>query len=527
MNRRLLLRELTFGGRVAEEEGDRLDAYFVETDQWHRIVSGKVDVVFGAKGSGKSAIYTALLHRTDALFDEGTLLVPAEQPRGTPVFRDLLDEPPPSRLEFICLWKLYVLSLVAQALADYGIRNQAARRVLDAVRDARLLSDGRMTLRTRLRGVRDYVRRLLRPEALETFVELDPLTSMPASMGARIALAEPSASQRAAGGVSVDELLGLADDALAAEGLSVWVLFDRLDVAFAESRELESQGLRALFQAYLDLLPHSHIVLKVFLRSDIWRSITRGGFREASHITRQMTLRWTDSALLHLLSRRLLQSAELAAAYGVDPEIVVASAKAQRRFFDRLVAERVDRSRRLATFEWILAQVRDGTGQVAPRELIHLLARARELQLEKLERGENELSGETLLGAAALREAVAEVSAVRLEQTLFAEHPEARGVLQALEGEKTTHTLRSLAAIWQTTDEATALIAASLVDIGFFERRGTLRSPTYWVPFLYRPALALVQGSAEHDVARPSGTVAVDRGGRPRRPPPATRARPR
>ena len=76
MDRRLLLRELTFGGRVAEEEGDKLDAYFVETDQWHRIVSGKVDVVFGAKGSGKSAIYNALVHRTDALFDEGTLLVP-------------------------------------------------------------------------------------------------------------------------------------------------------------------------------------------------------------------------------------------------------------------------------------------------------------------------------------------------------------------------------------------------------------------------------------------------------------------
>jgi hypothetical protein len=504
MDRRRLLRELTFGGRVAEEEGDKLDAYFVETDQWHRIVSGKVDVVFGAKGSGKSAIYNALVHRTDALFDEGTLLVPAEQPRGTPVFRDLLDEPPRSQLEFICLWKLYVLSLVAQALVDYGIRNPAARRVLDEVRDARLLADGRMTLRTRLRSVRDYVRRLLQPEALETFVDLDPMTAMPASMGARIALAEPSASQRAAGSISVDDLLGLADDALAAEGLHVWVLFDRLDVAFADSRELEAKGLRALFQAYLDLMSHAHIVLKVFLRTDIWRAITRYGFREASHITRQMTLHWTDPALLHLVTRRLLQSKELTSAYGVEPDIVVASAKAQRRFFDRLVPERVDRSRQSGTFEWILAQARDGTGQVAPRELIHLLSRARELQLEMLERGEHDLKGETLLGPAALREAVPEVSAVRLEQTVFAEHPESRGVLRALEGEKTTHTLGSLAAIWQTTEETTALIAGSLVDIGFFERRGTLRSPTYWVPFLYRPALALVQGSAEHDQPRRS-----------------------
>ena len=36
-------------------------------------------------------------------------------------------------------------------------------------------------LRTRLRSVRDYVRRLLQPETLETFVDLDPMTAMPAS----------------------------------------------------------------------------------------------------------------------------------------------------------------------------------------------------------------------------------------------------------------------------------------------------------------------------------------------------------
>ena len=40
-------------------------------------------------------------------------------------------------------------------------------------------------------------------------------------------------------------------------------------------------------------------------------------------------------------------------------------------------------------------------------------------------------------------------------------------------------------------------IAEQLTEVGFFERKGTKDNPSYWVPFLYRDALNLVQGSAE------------------------------
>ena len=39
--------------------------------------------------------------------------------------------------------------------------------------------------------------------------------------------------------------------------------------------------------------------------------------------------------------------------------------------------------------------------------------------------------------------------------------------------------------------------ANDLADVGFFERRGTRDAPSFWVPFLYRDALNMVQGSAE------------------------------
>jgi ABC-type lipoprotein export system ATPase subunit len=84
MSKRDLLKQIDFGHRIAEEEGTALTSYFVETDNWRRLVNGEVDVVYGPKGSGKSALYALLVARTNDLFDRKTLLVPAENPRGTP-----------------------------------------------------------------------------------------------------------------------------------------------------------------------------------------------------------------------------------------------------------------------------------------------------------------------------------------------------------------------------------------------------------------------------------------------------------
>ena len=110
MDKRSVLLNMTFGGRVAEEEGDELKSYFVETEQWRRKIAGDVDVVYGPKGSGKSAIYSLLQSEFDTLrVKRRIVVIAAENPRGTPAFRDLVDDPPASEDEFRGLWKLYFL----------------------------------------------------------------------------------------------------------------------------------------------------------------------------------------------------------------------------------------------------------------------------------------------------------------------------------------------------------------------------------------------------------------------------------
>lgn len=81
--------------------------------------------MLGPKGSGKGAIYTTLLRSEDSFFDKGILLVPAEEPRGTPVFSNLTPDPPPSEAAFIALWKPYMRSLIGSVLVDYDEERSA------------------------------------------------------------------------------------------------------------------------------------------------------------------------------------------------------------------------------------------------------------------------------------------------------------------------------------------------------------------------------------------------------------------
>lgn len=60
-----VVKTVSFGARVAEEERADLASYFVETEQWRRVWAGTVDVVFAPKG-GARARSTQCLFRARA-----------------------------------------------------------------------------------------------------------------------------------------------------------------------------------------------------------------------------------------------------------------------------------------------------------------------------------------------------------------------------------------------------------------------------------------------------------------------------
>lgn len=491
-----VLQNLSVGSRVAEDEVDTLASYFVETDQFRRLVNGDIDIVFGSKGAGKSAIYSALLTRSDSMFDAGVTLVPGEIPRGTPAFRSVVASPPTSEEEFVAIWKFYILSLVGGLLDEYDVKDSSAQTVRRSLADAGL-AKGPGGLGGLVQRVRQYVTNAMRHGALETEMKLDPTTGAPVGLVGRITLGEPTPDDRSRGFISADDLLHMADESLRQSGYSVWVLFDRLDVAFAENAELEANALRSLFRVYLDLLAFDAIRLKIFLRSDIWNAITDGGFREASHITRTVSISWNEATLLNLVVQRLLANPLLIEYSRIDREQVRSDALRQREWFDSLVPDQIDSGRNPKTFEWIVGRVKDGLGVTAPREVIHLMDQARQAQLANLERGEAVPDGATIFTRIAFREALPEVSRVRLEQTIYAEYPNLKPYIEMLTSQKTNQSIETLTDIWQASRVDADAIASGLVDIGFFELRGSRSDPDYWVPFIYRSALEMVQGTAE------------------------------
>lgn len=492
MTKEDVLKASSFGERTAEEESTKLEKYFVETDEWRQLYSGEDDIVYGPKGSGKSALYALLSNRKDELFDRKILLLPAENVRGAPVFRDLVENPPTSENELRHLWKLYFASLIGYTLRDYGINNKPAKKLNSILEEAELIPKN-WTLGKVLRAVRDYIH----PDAFETGIDLDPTTGLPVGLKGKIIFSEPTKEQRDLDLISVDDLLRLAEESLTKVDYKIWVILDRLDVAFVASEELEGNALRSLFRVYLDLQALDRIALKIFLRDDIWSRISSKGFREASHITRSINIRWDKNTLLNLVVRRLLMNNNIVDYYDVDKDKIFSDIDEQKKFFYRVFPDQIDKgSKKPTALDWILSRIVDGSKENVPRELIHLLTAAKTIQLKKIETGVEIPDNEQLFSSSAFRDALNEVSTTRLENTIFAEYPDLKPWLESLEGEKTEQYPHSLSKIWSISEEDALIRAKKLTEVGFFEKRGSNQDPSFWTPFLYRPALNLSQGAA-------------------------------
>jgi hypothetical protein len=493
VTRKEVLMNMSFGERIAEEEERELAKYFVETEQWRQISNGRVDIVYGPKGSGKSALYALLQDKKGDLFNQNILMISGENPRGTTVFRDLVDDPPTSENEFVNLWKLYLLTLVGGLVREYAAGSAEATLLTTKLEDAQLLptSGG-------LKGLLKAVIKYVRPSEVRGEATLFDETSFKPSISGSVVFHQPGLEEQKQGKISVDELFVVANDALLKVNVKVWILLDRLDVAFAESAKFEAHALRALFKVYLDLLSYQQIQLKIFLRSDIWKRIMKDrGFREASHITKHTTIKWDKASLMNLMIRRAIQSSFVLEYVGMTAEEALSNVR-QEEFLNKLFPDQVDSgSNRSKTIDWILNRITDGSGLPAPRELIHFLNTTREEEMRSIELGGSEGDESTLFGRQAIKNALPEVSKVRLEQTLYAEYPDLRPYISALEREKSTQFVQSLSKIWHIDESQASDLAEQLTEVGFFEKTGDKDAPVYRVPFLYRPSLDLVQGAAD------------------------------
>ncbi len=188
---------------------------------------------------------------------------------GTTVFKDLVANPPTDETEFRDHWKLCFLTLIANHFREYGVSAAPAKKVISLLEESQLLPRdlSETPLRKLLRLVRDYVRRATEAESVEGGLNVDPTTGMTGVSG-KTTFRESAAPGQDRDAMLTDEVLELADTALEESDINLWLVLDRLDVAFAEDEKRERNALRALFRVYLDLQSLDHISLKTFPRND-------------------------------------------------------------------------------------------------------------------------------------------------------------------------------------------------------------------------------------------------------------------
>lgn len=493
MTKKELLESISFGESIAEQEADKLKNYFFQTDFWKSVRSGKNDIVYGAKGAGKSAIYMSLVNDIDNLFDESVLVSLAENPQGNTAFSNLTNDPPTSESEFVRLWKLYFLVITSRVLEEYDINDKSATRIRQILTDCNLIP-AQNKLASFLKVCYDFMKSFRNGKEISTTAEFDSMTGMYSGQKFSLSFGEPTKSDFEKGLIPIEHAFDLLEESLSNNKVNLWIIIDRLDVAFVESEELEVNALRALFKAYLDLAQYKSIKIKIFLRDDIWQKITNIGFREASHITKYQNLSWSKETLLNLLIRRVLDNPTLISEYNLDKEDILSDINKQEELFYMLFPNQVDLgSKKPATIDWALSRTRDGKGINTPRELIQLFSHARTIELKKLETGINNLENNQIISRQSLKEAVDEVSKQRIEQTIYAEFPTLREYIEKLRGDKADHTLETLSLKWSLQPSNTIKIIKELERIGFLEPRGD----NFRVPFMYRPYLEILQGSAE------------------------------
>lgn len=490
-----LIGNLDLGKSVAEFD-EALETYFIETNAFRELISDKIDIIAGDKGTGKTAIYKILHQKYTTLpMLDATEVIAAFNPIGNPVFQKLGEHDIQAEGEYIRMWKLYFLSLVGNWLLGVWDGNfTTSMGELDQLLkglDIRSKDDAPVNIFTRtvsrLGRLFRWRAAALEISATDTGI---PIIKPSIEFDNNTNTDTDTLQQN----VSVEFALRLLDTCLADAELSVWVAVDRLDEAFQGFPQVEVPALRALLRTYLDMLDFPRIKLKLFLRRDLFRRIISGGFVNLTHVNaRKFEIIWDEEDLLNLLARRIRENKEFCVTLGITDV-------ANKELFDRIFPAQADVGKRKPqTWTWIMRRIRDGNDIKPPRNLIDLISMAQQAQLRREERERDSRAygpGGAIIEGDALRRALAQLSQQRVQDTLLAEAGIYAPLIERFRDGKAEHNTESLANLLEREPNAVRSTIQPLMDLGFLEDI----KETYKVPTLYREGLHITQGKA-FDVA--------------------------
>lgn len=469
-NRRTLLNELLFQAATAQElEPDNIPNIFQRTEDFPKLLINRTWLIRGAKGTGKSLLFRLFVEQPDAAKElaqsdinlSNVNFIPGHgQPRVSGTILESGD-----------------LASYEQQVGENGWQffwlNYGLLQLCHAKPELHLL-----------------------PGLDEKLVALSTQEN---SSHADIVswLVERSQSPQARP-QAADELRAI-DRWLQQNNQVVWLLYDELDAGFGsgqEDYERRRRSLEALLAWWLESgTSLKHIVPKIFLREDIWNQLN---FTNTGHYSgRSLQLRWEEADLWRLVLRQALKSSEflrksLEQKLGVTVErLNVIGLEQLRQSLYPLWGERMGRTKKAYTYNWVRNRIADGQNNCFPRSLILLLEEAVKLEKEF----STEYSSEITLRPKALIDAFPHVSQQRVAEVRN-EYPELEKFLERLQGERSPIDENSLAEKWKVEDGELALLIKDMVEAGIFTERSRPKDPpprVYGVAELYLYGLGMVR----------------------------------
>ncbi|MDJ0772771.1 MAG: AAA family ATPase [Mastigocoleus sp. MO_167.B18] len=469
-NRTDILNELRFDAATAQElEAKNIPNIFQRTEDFPKFLSNKNWLIRGAKGTGKSLLFRLFVEQPDkakeqAHYEVNLSNVDFIAAHGQPRLRGpILESSDLASYEqqvgednWSIFWINYALLQLCHALPDLNLLNSLDR------------------------------------ELLTLSAKDDPQHSPIVSW-----LVERTQSPQAAS-QATDELRSI-DRWLRDNKKVVWLLYDELDAGFGSTNKdyiRRRKALEALLAWWLESgTSLKSIVPKIFLREDIWNQLN---FTNKGHYTgRSLQLRWDETDLWRVVLRQALKSSKtlsefLEQKFGVNvARLNVINLEQLRTSLYTLWGERMGRTKKAYTYNWVRTRIADGQKNCFPRSLILLLQEA--VKREKY--FSTEYSSEIVLRPKALIDAFPYVSQQRVDEVRN-EYPELVEYLNKLQNERSPIDENRLSEIWGIKDVELALRIKDMVDAGIFKERSRPNdSPprVYAIAELYLYGLSMIR----------------------------------
>jgi hypothetical protein len=298
------LNSVNFGNIAAENEKDHLIDYFLETNEYRKLINDSRNIlVIGRKGSGKTAIYLALSKYLPKNVPDSMIEALTLEDYPWEIHKRIQDMGVPSEQSYINSWKYIIWTILAKKIVGYSEIGKYK------------LVDGnwwKSKINVNFRFIRQFLK--------INYGSIAPGISEILADATRNVRALQFDKLKVELGADNDKYTQLARSinvmckelqerilAVASNKKSYYVLLDGLDLGWDGSKEMKFmligliRAARSIVNEALEKKRRIHVV--IFLRSDIYETLK---FEDKNHLSQNLIeLVWDEYRLREMVEKRI------------------------------------------------------------------------------------------------------------------------------------------------------------------------------------------------------------------------------